>query len=255
MSIIETFDNVGKELIKAEENVRKIENFPKTLIIVFSAKFCSLFLSKYDAVEIGCLHGGGRSYPIYRFEYKGVEFGFFNTMLGGAGSAAFLEELIALGGEKFLYFGSCGALDKEIAEGRLLVPTAAYRDEGVSYHYAEASDYLEIPTSKKLMDIFDSMSVLYNTTKTWTTDAFYRETDRNLALRKQEGCGVVEMECASVMAVGQYRRKEVYQFLYAADCLDNSSWDKRLLGNMPEDLRERILVVAIETALRLQALE
>jgi len=253
LSIVNTFDPSGKELIKAENNVRKIEKFPKTILVVFSAKFCSLFLSKYDAREIGGLNAGGHKFPIYRFAYKGVEFGFFNTILGGAGSAALLEELIALGAEKFLYFGSCGALDKEIAEGHLLVPTAAYRDEGVSYHYAEASDYLEIRTALKLGKVFESMSVPYNTTKTWTTDAFYRETDRNLALRKQEGCGVVEMECASVMAVGQYRGKEVYQFLYAADCLDDSSWDKRMLGNMPSDMRERILVVAIEAAYRIQS--
>lgn len=40
------------------------------------------------------------------------------------------------------------------------------------------------------------------------------------------------------------------QFLYAADCLDNSNWDKRALGNMPSDLREKIHVVAIEIACR-----
>jgi len=44
----------------------------------------------------------------------------------------------------------------------------------------------------------------------------------------------------------------VYQFLYAADCLDESTWDKRTLGNMPQDLRERILLVAIEAIYRLQ---
>lgn len=95
------------------------------------------------------------------------------------------------------------------------------------------------------------MYVPYNTTKTWATDAFYRECDRNLDLRKKEGCIVVEMECASIMSVGQFRQKEAYQFLYAADCLDGSNWDKRMLGNMPTDLRERILVVAIEAAFRL----
>ena len=59
------------------------------------------------------------------------------------------------------------------------------------------------------------------------------------------------MECASIMSVGQFRKKEVYQFLYAADCLDDSSWDERILGSVPSDLRERILVVAIELACRL----
>lgn len=61
----------------------------------------------------------------------------------------------------------------------------------------------------------------------------------------------MEMECASVMAVGQFRKKEVYQFLYAADCLDGKEWDKRIVGNMPEPMRERILLVALETAIRL----
>ncbi len=251
MSIIDTFDCNGEEIIKAKNNVRTIENFPTTVLVVFSAKMCKLFLSKYKAMKIGALSAGGQEFPIYQFEYKGIKTGFFNTVLGGAGSAALLEELIALGAEKLLYFGSCGALHKEIAEGRLLVPTAAYRDEGVSYHYAEASDYLEIETAPALMQILDDMNILYHTTKTWTTDAFYRETSSNLEKRKAEGCGVVEMECASIMSVGQFRKKKVYQFLYAADCLSDSDWDKRILGNMPADLRERILLVAIEVATRL----
>ena len=251
MSIIDTFDLNGEEIIKAKNNVRMIENFPTTVLVVFSVKMCNLFLSKYDAIKIGTLSAAGQKLSIYQFEYKGIKIGFFNTVLGGAASAGLLEELIAFGAEKLLYFGSCGALHKEIAEGRLLVPTAAYRDEGVSYHYAEASDYLEIETAPVLMQILDDMHISYNATKTWTTDAFYRETRSNLEKRKAEGCGVVEMECASIMAVGQFRKKKVYQFLYAADCLADSDWDKRILGNMPTDLRERILLVAIEVATRL----
>lgn len=251
MSIVDTFDCNGEEIIKARNNVKKIDNFPKTMLVVFSAKFCSFFLSKYNATEMGCLKAGGHKFPIYQFEYKGLQIGFFNTVIGGAGASALLEELIALGAEKFLYFGSCGALVKEIAEGHLLVPVAAYRDEGVSYHYARASDYLEIESAPRLIKILEDMHIPYNTTKTWTTDAFYRETNHNLDMRKKEGCGIVEMECASIMSVGQFRKKDVYQFLYAADCLDDSNWDKRMLGNMPEDLRERILVVAIEVASRL----
>ncbi|MBR4069455.1 MAG: nucleoside phosphorylase [Clostridia bacterium] len=251
MSITDTFDCNGEEVIKAKNNVRMIEDFPDTLLVVFSAKVCNLFLGKYDATQIGALFAGGREFPIYRFAYRGMKLGFFHTALGGAASAALLEEVIALGAEKLLYFGSCGALHSEIAEGRLLVPTAAYRDEGVSYHYAEASDYLEIETASALMQILDDMHIAYHATKTWTTDAFYRETRSNLEKRRAGGCGVVEMECASIMAVGQFRKKKVYQFLYAADCLADSDWDKRILGNMPADMRERILLVAIEAATRL----
>ena len=162
-----------------------------------------------------------------------------------------MEELIALGAERLLFFGSCGALEEGIATGHLLVPTAAYRDEGVSYHYAEPSNYLEIATAPHLARLMDDMHIPYNTTKTWTTDGFYRETRTNLLKRRAEGCGVVEMECASIMAVGQFRGKAVYEFLYAADCLDGASWDQRILGNMPASLQERILFVAVEIAIRL----
>lgn len=250
MSIMDTFDLNGEEIIQAKNMVHALENFPKTVLVVFSSKFTDLFLSKYGGTKIGSL-SAGFELPIYQFEYKGVQLGFFNTILGGAGSAALLEELIALGAEKVLYFGSCGALDKRIAAGHFLIPTAAYRDEGTSYHYAETGDYLEIATAQKLAGIFDEIHVPYHKTKTWTTDAVYRETKGNVAKRKNEGCGVVEMECASVMAVGQFRKKEVYQFLYAADCLDGKEWDKRIVGNMPETMRERILLVALETAIRL----
>lgn len=150
-----------------------------------------------------------------------------------------------------MFFGSCGSLDKSITSGHLIVPNAAYRDEGTSYHYAPASDYIEIKTAGKLAQIFDEIGVPFIQTKTWTTDSFYRETQNNAAKRKGDGCSVVEMECASIMAVGQFRNIEVYQFLYAADCLDGNSWDKRILGSLPDDMRERIMKVALETAIRL----
>lgn len=248
--IIDAFDLSGEEIIQAKNLVEEIKDFPKTVVVVFSTKFCHLFLKQYKAEKIGSL-AAGFELPIYQFEYKGAKLGFFQTLIGGAASSGLLEELIALGAEKLLYFGSCGALEQEIAAGHLLVPTATYRDEGASYHYAQASDYLEIQTAQTLMQIFEDLHVPYRPTKTWTTDAVYRETKRNAERRKSEGCGVVEMECASLMAVGQFRKKKVYQFLYAADCLDGAAWDKRILGNMPENMRERILLVAMEVAIRI----
>ncbi len=251
MSIIDTFDKTGKEVIDPYHAVQRVENFPETILVVFSAKFLDLLLANTKAVKISSLTAGGRKIPIYKINYKGIELGFYHTLLGGPAAAGLLEETFAKGAKRVLFFGSCGSLDKEIAGGHFIIPTAAYRDEGVSYHYMEASDFIEIETSDRLAEIFDRLNVPYVLTKTWTTDSFYRETDTNAALRRKQGCSVVEMECASVMAVGRFRKKEVYQFLYAADCLDGKNWDKRILGNMPGDMRERILTVAFETAVRL----
>lgn len=251
MSIIHSFDPNSEAVLNPGDMCFPVENLPETLIATFSPKFLKILESISPLEECAVMKGNGRVIPVYRFEYKGAVLGIFHTMLGGAGSAAMLEELIAMGAKRALYFGSSGALDKELVYGHLVVPTAAYRDEGVSYHYMPESDYVEIETAEQLCAILDSLNVPYVKAKTWTTDAVYRETLANMEARKAEGCAVVEMECASVMAVGRFRKVPIYQFLYAADCLDAAQWDKRMLGNMPQDMRKRILTVALNVAARL----
>lgn len=250
MSITETFDPVSPEIIPPGAVIRPVEDFPETVLTCFSYGFYQKILEMAEAEEIDAFMGG-RLIPIFRLGYKGKTLGFYHSLLGGAASAALLEEAIAKGAKRILFFGSCGALDREVTAGKLIIPTAAWRDEGVSYHYAPAGDEIPVKTAPRLAEIFNDLGLPYLLTKTWTTDAFYRETERNVALRRAAGCTVVEMECASVMAVGQFRKVPVYQFLYAADCLDAGTWDRRILGDMPTDLRTRIATVALETASRL----
>ena len=91
----------------------------------------------------------------------------------------------------------------------------------------------------------------YVTGKVWTTDAFCRETRSNMEKRKADGCIAVDMECASVMAAGQFRGVPTYQFFYADDCLDGEKWDPRTLGARPTSSHETYLRVALEIAARL----
>lgn len=250
MSIIDTFDRDGIEIISPNQVAEKIANFPETIVAVFTEEFSNLILKTMPAKQISQM-SGGRTIPIYKVQYGNNSVGFYHTLVGGAASAGLVEEIFAKGAKRVLFFGSCGSLDNTLTSGRLIIPVEAYRDEGASYHYAEAGDYIEVKTAEKLASVFDDIKVPYIKTKTWTTDCFYRETQKNMERRKNDGCAVVEMECASVMAVGQFRNKDVYEFLYAADCLDNDNWDKRILGNMPDDMRERLVKIAFETAIRL----
>jgi uridine phosphorylase len=128
---------------------------------------------------------------------------------------------------------------------------AAYRDEGTSYHYLPVSDYVEIATADKLAEILSQLNIPYVKGRTWTTDAFYRETRKNMTARKKDGCIAVEMECASIMAVSQFRKKEVYQYLYAEDNLDGEAWDARTMGKAPKSAIEKYLRIALEIAARI----
>lgn len=250
MSILDTFDDESGAVISPEQVVKPVENFPETVLVTFQHKIFDRFLQMEDAVQISEVHSG-RLIPVYAAVYRGRRIAFYHTLLGGAASGALLEEIIAKGGKKFLFFGSCGTLEKTISAGHYIIPTAAYRDEGTSYHYAPPGDYIEVKTAARLSALFDEIGIPYVRAKTWTTDAFYRETINNMAARKKEGCIAVEMECASIMSVGQFRQVDVYQFLYAADSLDGNQWDSRILGRMPDDMRETHLRIALELASRL----
>ena len=186
-------------------------------------------------------------------EYKGKDIAFYLTWLGGPATVGILEEIIVKGGKKILLFGASGSLDKNITDGHIISPTAAYRDEGTSYHYipADEGDFIEVKTASNLLNIFSEIGIPAIEGKTWTTDAIYRETQKNKELRKKAGCTTVEMECASVMAMGQFRNIDIYQFLYTADNLDCKEWESRLLGNMPQNIIEKYVRIALEVSIRI----
>ena len=108
-----------------------------------------------------------------------------------------------------------------------MIPTSSYRDEGTSYHYAPASDFIQIKNSEIVAEFMKSKKLPYVLGKNWTTDSFYRETENNISKRKNDGCISVEMECSAMQAVCDFRGLELYYFLTSGDLLDSPEWDKR----------------------------
>lgn len=112
-----------------------------------------------------------------------------------------------------------------------MVPTAAYRDEGTSYHYAEASDYITVKNADVVASFMETVELPYVKGKTWTTNAFHRETRGNFEKRKNDGCISVEMECAAVQAMCDFRELNAYSFFTCGDLLDAPKWDARMEKN------------------------
>ncbi len=252
MSILETFDATGEEIVRPEHMVQPCQDFPEVLVAGFSQEITDMAAQLPGAVQMDALRAG-MELPIIGVRRSGKNIGVYQSLIGGAASAGLLEEVVAKGAKKVVFFGSCGALDEAMIAGRVMVPTAAFRDEGTSYHYMNAADgdFVDIPTAGRLGELMDEIGVPYTYGKTWTTDAIYRETRTNVRRRRAQGCLTVDMECASVMAVAKFRCVEVYQFLYAADSLSGSTWDPRILGKMPSSAKERYLRIALEIAERL----
>ena len=149
--------------------------------------------------------------------------------VGAPLAAGFLEELIARGVTRVIACGGAGVLVPEIALGHVIVPTAAIRDEGTSYHYLAPSREVQ-PSPEAVAAIVATLErhgVPHVTGKTWTTDALYRETREKAARRVAEGCLTVEMEAAAFFAVARFRGIAFGQLLYAGDDLSGDVWNSR----------------------------
>ena len=149
---------------------------------------------------------------------------------------------------KFIVFGSCGILDENKCAGKIIIPTEAYRDEGFSYHFEKAADYIEIIKSSELTRILNNLHIENISGKTWTTDAIYRETVNNKNIRKSEGCICVEMECAGLQAICNFRGLELYQFFFGGDLLGDINWSRGTLGTNVEKSNQ---INCFELALRI----
>lgn len=190
--------------------------------------------------------------PIYEMEYMGKKVHLSLGYLGAAGSAAFLEELIAYGFGKFIVCGGAGVLRKDIAVGHLVIPVSAVRDEGVSYHYLAPAREIECNPEvvRKIEEELKKYQVDYVKAKTWTTDAFYRETEKKIELRRQEGCVTVEMESAAFFAVAKFRNVNLGQILYGGDDLSAVTWDSRRWHDRAE-IRQNLVDISIRICLSL----
>ena len=165
-------------------------------------------------------------------EYQGEKIVLCQAPLGASAAVQNMDSLIACGVEKIVCAGSCGAL-LDLPENTFLVPVKALRDEGTSYHYLPPSRYTEPdPGTIKVMEkVLEEKQIPFQECVTWTTDGFFRETEDLVSYRKDEGCLVVEMECAALMACAAKRGVKIGQLLYTADTLaDPSCYDPRDWG-------------------------
>ena len=228
-----------------------IDNFPETVIVIFDSRIRDTFLQKYECEPFSELTFGID--PIYKLSYKNKAFTFFLSPIGAPATVALLEEVLVKGARKILLFGTSGSLDNTHTDGRIVVPTHAYRDEGTSYHYmsAEAGDYIQVKTASKMENMLKKMNIPFVAGRTWTTDGLYRETRRNMQARQAAGCITVDMECAAVMAMANFRGVEAYQFLFTADNLDADEWESRMMGELPTDAREQYIRIALELAVKI----
>ncbi len=244
------FDNNPYGILEPSRLIKPID-IPQHAVICFFQDVITQLSQEHAARVIYHLRSEIGAHPIFEVDYKGRRLAVFHPGVGAPLAAGMMEEVIALGSRKFMACGGAGVLDQSIAVGHVIVPSAAVRDEGTSYHYlAPSREVMADPRDvMKIEEVLKSRSVNYLVAKTWTTDAIYRETPEKVKLRRAEGCLTVEMETAAFMAVAQFRGVQFGQLLYAGDDVSSEEWDSR--GWQTHSVREKLFWLAAEACLNL----
>jgi uridine phosphorylase len=227
-------------------------NIPCRAVLCFFQDVIAKVVEGFGGREIDEVRSEIGLVPVYEIDYRGEQLALVHPGVGAPLAVGFTEELIARGVRAFVACGGAGVLVPDVALGHVVVPTAAVRDEGTSYHYLPAARTVA-PSPRALAAIIETLEdreAPHVTGATWTTDALYRETRTKIERRVREGCLTVEMEAAAFFAVAAFRSVEFGSLLYAGDDLSGERWDhRRWFEHMSG--REALFHLAAESVLRI----
>ena len=149
-----------------------------------------------------------REFRSLRGFYKGVRVMAVSTGLGGPSTAVAVEELSRLGVSHMIRIGSCGALQKGIHVGDLILVNGTVRNDGTSRTYIEdgypaVADFTLLQACR---DAVESIQAPYHIGIARTHDSFYTdEKDEIYAYWKKKGIIASDMETAALYVAGSLR--------------------------------------------------
>ena len=144
--ITNSFDPKSEAIISPASIFGEQKKACNIAIATFSREIYPAVLDRYPNEQIAEISAANRVKPVHLLTLDDdLKVAFYLSEIGSAMAGTDVIEINwKTGADRFILFGSAGALDKEATAGKYVIPTAAYRDEGMSYHYAPPSDYISI---------------------------------------------------------------------------------------------------------------
>ncbi len=162
---------------------------------------------------------------------EGGEIGILSQFGFGAPALAIhLELLVAMGATEFIGVGTSGSLLGDVQVGDLILCSKALRDEGVSYHYQEASEfaYPSEPLNLAIREAALKQGLKLRECATWTTDAIYRETLEEVHDCRARDIHTVDMEASALFTIAKYRGVQAASLFAISDLLTGEEWQPHM---------------------------
>ena len=137
-----------------------------------------------------------------------------------------MEKLIALGAQRIVLCGWCGAISPLRQVGDVLVPDSALAGEGTSKYYPCAgADTVDSAFAAEIREHLNGHDLMTTDSKIWSTDGIYRESRTMLnRLYKEHGVEAVDMEFSALCAAARFRGIRFAGVLIVSDLLYEESW-------------------------------
>ena len=148
-------------------------------------------------------------------------------LVGAPYATMVLETLIAWGANKFIFLGWCGSISDKVKIGDIIVPEAAFIDEGTSGQYKNNDTQLSFPSASMrttLQNALTQNEVKFHNGKIWSTDAIYRETRQKVQYFQRQEAIAVEMEISALFTVAKFRGVDVGAMAVVSDELASFKW-------------------------------
>lgn len=184
---------------------------------------------------------------VYTGYYKGVPITVATHGIGGPSATIVFEELRMLGAKLMIRLGTAGALKPEINIGDFIVVSgAAYLCNGNSIGmYVPGYCMPTAPSPDVTITLIEEASRQGEkviVAPVFSSDAFYAENPNFAKEWSQRGIAAVEMECASLFALGWMKGFKTGALLMISDSL---------VGNKEEFLTAKDLAPRVEKASRI----
>jgi uridine phosphorylase len=248
-------DDLSEPGLISPEHLHRGRSVPSTAVVCFFNDLLGDLVFQGVLRQIYTLRSEIGTNPVYEFRTSGESLTVVHPGVGAPLAAGVVEELRGLGVRTIVACGGAGALRSDLDLGRVMVVESALRDEGTSFHYAAPSRVIHADETCRTVveEVLRERGVEFLTGRTWTTDGFFRETKSRIARRVDEGCLMVDMESAALIAVTRFHGLRFAQLLYAGDLLSGEEWDSRRWDRAMHH-RRALFDLSIHAALRLAEL-
>jgi uridine phosphorylase len=216
----------AEKLIEHKKAVDHIDNFqvPETVLICYQQSTLDYLLKKHPE-----FHRSKVNSHFYTNTQVGILGGWG---VGAPGLAIRMEELIVLGTKRFIAVGTAGGLMNQHQITDFVICPKALAEDGVAHLYLPENQTTIAADGQMISECKDFAKERtlpsFQPAMAWSFSAIFRETVEDVLRVKKLGCSVVEMEAATLFAIGQDKNVATLSLFVISDSITDKAWTPQL---------------------------